>query len=73
MAGKKNLHQFDYLPGVLVSRVITPKTVMFVNVQMQLRGGDAFVAPTREIDPFYTIGLLRSFCLSNLSISDTFI
>jgi hypothetical protein len=69
----KRLHQFDYIPGMLITRVLTPKTVMFVNIQMQMRGGDAFVAPTREIDPFYTVGFLRSFGLWTLSISDTFI
>ncbi len=56
-----DLHQFDFLPGLTYTRVLTPKTVAFANIILQLRGKDYFVAPTREIDPFYTAGFLRSY------------
>jgi hypothetical protein len=55
-----HLHQFDFLPGVTYTRVVTPTTVAFGSIIMQMRGRDYFVAPTREIDPFYTIGALHS-------------
>ena len=54
------LHQFDYLPGVTVTKTINNQTAVFANLLMQLRGGQPFVAPTREIDPFYTLGVVRS-------------
>lgn len=53
------LHQqpvFDFLPGLTASYVLTPRTVLFANALLQLRGKRPFQAPTREIDPFYTWG-----------------
>ena len=55
-----HLHQFDFLPGVTYTRVVNPTTVAFGSIIMQMRGRDYFVAPTREIDPFYTVGVLKS-------------
>jgi hypothetical protein len=49
-----HLHQFDFLPGVTLTRTINPNNVIWGSTLLQLRGGDYFVAPTREIDPFYT-------------------
>jgi hypothetical protein len=82
----KNLHQFDYIPGFFASRqlAVTPitndfrrkligNTTIFTTIQMQLRGGHAFAAPTREIDPFYTLGMFRSYKNWVLSVTDTFI
>jgi len=54
------LRQFDFLPGLTFTRVLSPRSVVFTNLILQLRGKDYFVSPTREIDPFYTIGYLRS-------------
>jgi hypothetical protein len=56
-----HLRQFDFLPGITYTRVLTPSSVIFGNVILQLRGKNYFDAPTREIDPFYTIGYLRSY------------
>jgi len=70
---QSRLHQFDYIPGMLLSRSLTPHTFGFINIQMQMRGGNAFVAPTRELDPFYTVGILRSLGATTLSVTDTFI
>jgi len=53
-----NLRQFDFLPGITLTRFVTPSIVVYANAILQLRGGKYFVAPTREIDPFYTIGCL---------------
>jgi hypothetical protein len=82
----KDLHQFDYIPGFFASRqlAVTPitnefrrkligNTTLFTTLQMQLRGGHAFAAPTREIDPFYTLGMFRSYKNWVLSVTDTFI
>ncbi len=56
-----HVRQADFLPGVTYTRVLSPRSVAFVNVILQLRGREYFVAPTREIDPFYTIGYLHSY------------
>ena len=69
----RGLRQFDYIPGMLVTRSLTPKTYGFVNLQLQMRGGTPFVAPTREIDPFYTVGILRSLGVWTLTVTDTFL
>ncbi|MEI9914205.1 MAG: hypothetical protein WDN66_04510 [Candidatus Saccharibacteria bacterium] len=54
------LRQFDFLPGMTLTRFVTPNIVAYINTILQLRGGQYFEAPTREIDPFYTAGLLYS-------------
>ncbi len=54
------LHQFDFIPALTLTRFVTPRTIVYFNTLLQLRGGDYFVAPTREIDPFYTLGLLHT-------------
>lgn len=50
------LPQFDYLPTVSFSYTPTPNLVTYVSSILQLRGRKPFRAPTREIDPFYTVG-----------------
>lgn len=53
------LHQqsvFDFLPSITYTHILTPRTVLFVNALMQLRGKAPFQAPTKEMDPFYTWG-----------------
>ncbi len=52
------LRQFDYLPGMTLTRFVGTHGVLFFNSILQLRGGQPFVAPTREIDPFYTLGFV---------------
>ena len=52
------LRQADLLPGITLTRFVSPKAVVYFNSILQLRGANYFVAPTREIDPFYTIGAL---------------
>jgi len=53
-----NLHQFDFLPGATLTHVINQNHIVYASTILQLRGGDYFVAPTREIDPFYTLGYI---------------
>jgi hypothetical protein len=53
-----HLHQFDFIPGATLTHVVTPNNIVFVSALLQLRGKDYMVAPTREIDPFYTVGYI---------------
>lgn len=49
---------FDYLPGVTYSHAVTPRTVVFASALLQMRGKQFIVAPAREIDPFYSVGIV---------------
>lgn len=68
-----HFRQFDFLPGVTVTHVINPSTIAFGNIQLQLRGQSYFKAPTREIDPFYTIGILHRRGPWTFSFVDTYV
>lgn len=68
-----NFRQFDFLPGVTLTHVLNPSTIAFGNIQLQLRGKNYFCAPTREIDPFYTIGILHRRGMWTFSAVDTFV
>lgn len=64
---------FDFLPGLTVSYVATPRTVLFANALLQMRGKKYFQAPTKEIDPFYTWGALHQRGGWTFSASSTFV
>lgn len=68
-----NFRQFDFLPGVTLTHVLNPSTIAFGNIQLQLRGKNYFQAPTREIDPFYTLGILHKRGAYTFSFVDTFV
>jgi hypothetical protein len=53
-----NIRQADLLPSILVTHMFTPRMLVFGNSVLQLRGSDYFCGPQREIDPFYTLGLV---------------
>jgi hypothetical protein len=55
-----HLHQADLIPGVTLTRTLTARSVFFTNALLQMRGRNYFVAPTRELDPFFTLGFLHS-------------
>lgn len=70
------MHQhsvFDFLPALTASYVATPRTVLFANALLQLRGRKYFQAPTRELDPFYTVGGLYQKNGWSFSVSSTFV
>lgn len=70
------LHQqsvFDFLPGMTLSYIVTPRMVAFVNALVQMRGKAPFQAPKKEIDPFYTWGLLYQKNGWTFSASTTFV
>jgi len=64
---------FDFLPGLTVSYVATPRTVLFANALLQMRGKKYFQAPTKEIDPFYTWGALHQRGGWSFSASSTLV
>jgi hypothetical protein len=68
-----HLHQADLIPGITLTHIARPDTVLFGNVQLQMRGGEYFVAPTREIDPFYTLGFVYRKGQWVFSATDTFV
>jgi hypothetical protein len=68
-----HFRQFDFLPGVTLTHVLNPNTIAFGNIQLQLRGKNYFQAPTREIDPFYTLGILHKRGPYTFSFVDTFV
>ena len=49
---------YDFLPGLTYSYILTPRTVVFANTLLQLRGNGYYQSPTRELNPFYTFGTL---------------
>ena len=55
----RNLYQADLLPGITLTRFITPNHIVFVNSQLQMRSKNLFLGATRELDPFYTIGMVN--------------
>lgn len=68
-----HFRQFDFLPGATLTHVLNPSTIAFGNIQLQLRGKSYFQAPTREIDPFYTLGILHKRGPYTFSFVDTFV
>ncbi len=46
-----HLRQFDFLPGVTLTRMMKRNDMVFASALLQMRGGNYFVAPTRELDP----------------------
>lgn len=55
----RRIHQFDFIPGATVTHFINANNIVYGSVLLQMRGGGYFVAPTREIDPFYTVGYIH--------------
>lgn len=68
-----HLRQFDFLPGLSLTHVRNPNNIAFASTLLQLRGGKYFVAPTREIDPFFTLGYIHRRGAWTFVFSDTFV
>jgi hypothetical protein len=68
-----HLHQFDFLPGTTLTHIINPNHIVYASTLLQLRGGEYFVAPTREIDPFYTVGYIYRRGPWTCMINDTLV
>ena len=68
-----HLHQADLLPAINLTRVINSHIIFFGSLLLQLRGGELFTGPTREIDPFYNAGVAMSYNNWNFVITDTYV
>ncbi len=55
----RRLHQFDFIPGATITHMVNPNNILYASALLQMRGGGYFVAPTRELDPFYTVGYIH--------------
>lgn len=53
-----NLNQADLLPAINLTRLVGRNGAVFGSVVLQMRSAKYFQGPTREIDPFYSLGLL---------------
>lgn len=54
----RRLRQADMLPGFTITHFASPGVIAFFNTQLQMRSQTIFEGPTREMDPFYTLGLV---------------
>lgn len=50
--------QFDFLPSLSLTYQMSPSWLVYANTILQMRGKKPFQSPTKEIDPFYTVGTL---------------
>jgi len=69
----QNLRQADMIPAVTATHVFTPRCIGFANIQLQMRSKNIFEGATREIDPFYTVGMLYRWKQWTFSATDTFV
>ncbi|PWT94651.1 MAG: hypothetical protein C5B53_12695 [Candidatus Melainabacteria bacterium] len=69
----KQVPVFDYLPSLTLSYAPSSRTVAFLSTVLQLRGRQPFTGATREIDPFYTFGVVRRAGRWTLSAYATFV
>ena len=68
-----HLRQADLMPAINLTHVFNPNLIGFGSLLLQMRGRNFFVAPTRELDPFYTVGLLYRRGAWTFSASDTLV
>lgn len=68
-----HLRQADLIPAINLTHVFTPNVIGFGSLLLQMRGREYFVAPTRELDPFYTLGLLYRKGQWSFSAVDTLV
>ncbi|HMO24266.1 MAG TPA: hypothetical protein PKC98_25160, partial [Candidatus Melainabacteria bacterium] len=62
------------LPGITYTHVFSPKLIGFANTQLQLRSRNIFATGTfREIDPFFTLGVLGRWKDWNAIATNTFV
>lgn len=69
----KGLRQADLLPSISTTYFISPSKILFTSALLQMRSGQLFQGPTRELDPFYTVGYISRKGLWTLSITDTLV
>ena len=67
------LRQFDFLPSINLTHVVTPRVIVFGSTVLQMRGRNYFAAPNHELDPFYSVGMIYRKNDWNFVLSDTFV
>lgn len=67
------LNQADLLPALNLTRIVTPRLLFFGSVLLQMRSHYLFQGPTRELDPFYNIGMTATYRDWTFVISDTYV
>jgi hypothetical protein len=69
----KHLRQGDLLPSITLTRVVSPKVVLFASALLQIRSQGFMHGPVREIDPFYTLGFLYRRGQWSFVVTDTLV
>jgi len=69
----QHLRQADLIPALNVTRILRPNMVLFGSALLQMRGKYYFTGPTREIDPFYTVGFLYRRGLWGFTATTTYV
>lgn len=69
----KHLRQADMLPSITLTRVLTPRVVLFASALLQIRSQSFLRGPVREIDPFYTLGFLYRRGQWSFVVTDTLV
>lgn len=64
---------FDYIPSANFTHMFKPNIIGFANLLLQMRGNEYMVAPNRELDPFYTAGIMYQHGLWGFILSDTYV
>jgi hypothetical protein len=67
------VRQSDLLPSVNITQALSRNTALFYNVVLQMRSGEYFEGPTRELDPFFTVGMVRRHGLWGFVASNTYV
>lgn len=67
------LQQADLIPSVSLVHALSPRTVLFSGVVLQMRGKNFCQGPSRELDPFYTVGAVHRRGQWNFVASNTLV
>lgn len=68
-----NVRQSDLLPAVRITHNFSGRTSVFGNALLQLRGNHYFGGANREIDPFYSVGMVHRHGLWTFLITHTYV
>lgn len=69
----KGLRQADLLPSISTTYFLSPSKILFASTVLQMRSGQLFQGPTRELDPFYTVGYVARKGAWTFSFTDTLV
>lgn len=69
----QNNRVFDLLPSLNLTYFARPNLILFGSTLLQLRGHEYFVPATREIDPFFSFGMVYRKGLWTFTSTHTFV